>query len=133
MANDWKKILLHYWVLALLVLSTVVIITLKVNVRSATAQGGCTVVVTGDGATCNNGGSNPGGGGTDGGSTPGNGSPGTENPGSGSGGGAGGKSDNSGTGEGDVSSCTPGENIVQGTVSIPVGNGMTPGGIILPD
>ena len=62
MANDWKKIFTYYWVLALLVLSTVVIIALKVNVKLAAAQGGCNVVVTGDGATCDNGGSNPGGG-----------------------------------------------------------------------
>jgi hypothetical protein len=133
MANDWKKIFTYYSVLALLVLNALVIMTLKVNVRLAAAQGGCNVVVTGDGATCNNGGSNPGGGGTDGGTTPGNSNPGTENPGSGSGGGADGKTDNSGTGDGGVSYCTPGENVVQGTVSIPVGNGMTPGGIILPD
>src|SRR5574338_459899 len=105
MANDTKKKFTYYSVLALLVLSTIVIITLKANVRLAAAQGGCTVVVTGDGATFNNGGSNPGGEGTDGGSTPGNGSPGTENPGSGSSGGTGGTSNNSGTGAGGASSC----------------------------
>jgi len=84
MDDDWKKNFIYYSVLALLALSTVVIV-LKVNVKLATAQGGCAVVVTGDGATCDNGGSNPGGGGTDGGSTPGNSNPGTENPGSGGG------------------------------------------------
>jgi len=77
MTNDWKKNFIYYSVLALLALSTVVVTVLKVNVKLAAAQGGCTVVVTGDGATCDNGGSNPGGGSNDGGSTPGNGSPGT--------------------------------------------------------
>src|SRR5512138_3250283 len=104
MAHNWKKIFMYYSVLALLILSAVVIITLKVNVRLAAAQSGCNVVVTGDGATCNNGGSNPGGGGSDGGSTPGNGNPGTENPGSGSGGGDSDNNNNNGTGDGDVSS-----------------------------
>jgi hypothetical protein len=132
MENDWKKNFIYYSVLALLALSTIVIV-LKVNVKLAAAQGGCNVVVTGDGATCDNGGSNPGGGGSDGGSTPGSGNPGTENPGSGGGGGDSGNNNNNGTGDGDVSSCTPGENIVQGTVTIPIGSGGTPGGIVLPD
>src|SRR6266508_1403548 len=130
MANDWKKSFIYYSVLALLALSTVVVTALKVNVKLTAAQGGCNVVLTGDGATCDNGGSNPGGGGSNGGSTPGSGNPGTENPGSG---GDGGNNNNDGESDGDVSSCTPGENIVEGTVTIPVGNGGTPGGIILPD
>src|SRR6266496_1561303 len=129
MTNDWKRNFHYCSVLALLALSTVVVTVLKVNVKLAAAQGGCNVVVTGDGATCDNGGSNPGGGGTDGDSTPGNGNPGTENP--GSGGEDGGNNNNNGTGDG--SSCTPGENIVEGTVTIPIGNGGAPGGIILPD
>ncbi len=133
MANDWKKNFIYYSVLALLALSTAVVAALKINVNLAAAQGGCNVVVTGEGANCNNGDSNPGGGSNNGGSTPGNGSPGTENPGSGGGGGDGGNNNNNGEGDGDVSSCMPGENIVQGTVTIPIGNGGTPGGIILPD
>src|SRR5574341_1517202 len=118
MTNDWKKNFVYYSVLALLALSTVVVTALNLNVKMAAAQGGCNVVVTGEGATCNNEGSNPGGGGTDGGSTPGNGNPGTENPGSGGGGGDSDNNNNNGTGDGDVSSCTPGENIVEGTVTI---------------
>src|SRR5512143_1297573 len=98
MQNDWKKNFIYYSVLALLALSTVITV-LKVNVKLASAQGGCNVVVTGDGATCDNGGSNPGGGGTNGGSTPGNGNPGTENPGSGGGGGDGNNNNNNGTGD----------------------------------
>ena len=62
MTNDWKKNFVYYSVLALLALSTVVVTALKLNVKLAAAQGGCNVVVTGDGATCDNGGSNPGGG-----------------------------------------------------------------------
>ncbi len=104
MANDWKKNFIYYSVLALLALSTVVVTALKLNVELAAAQGGCSVVVTGDGATCDNGGSNPGGGSDDGGSTTDNGNPGTENPGSGGGGGDGGNNNN---GEGG-GSCTPG-------------------------
>jgi hypothetical protein len=121
MANDWKKIFTYYPVLALLVLSTVVIITLKANVRLAAAQGGCNVVVTGDGATCNNGGSNPGGGGTTGGSTPGKGNPGTENPGSGNGGGS------NSSGSPGLDGCTPGTNIVPGSVTIPLNSGNVDG------
>ena len=133
MTNDWKKNFIYYSVLALLALSTVVVTALKVNVKLAAAQGGCNVVVTGDGATCDNGGSNPGGGSNDGGSTPGNGSPGTSTNGDGGSSGGGNNNNNNGTGDADTNSCTPGENIVQGTVTIPIGNGGTPGGVILPD
>ncbi len=112
MTNDWKKNFVYYSVLALLALSTVVVIALKINVKLTAAQGGCSVVVTGDGATCNNGGSNPGGGGNDGSSTSGNGNPGTENPGSGGGGGNNNANNN-------VSPCTPGT-IVDGAIYHPV-------------
>lgn len=131
MENDWKKNFIYYSVLALLALSTIVIV-FKANVKLAAAQGGCNVVVTGDGATCDNGGSNTGGESSDGDSTPGNGSPGTSTNGN-SGGSSNNNNNNNGTGYDNTNSCTPGENIVSGTVTIPVGNGGTPGGIILPD
>jgi len=132
MENDWKKNFIYYSVLALLALSTIGIV-FKANVKLAAAQGGCNVVVTGDGATCDNGGSNPGGGSSDDGSTPGNGSPGTSTNGNSGGSSNNNNNNNNGTGYDNTNSCTPGENIVSGTVTIPVGNGGTPGGIILPD
>lgn len=124
MSHNWKRNLIYYLVLTLLALSAVVI-AFQASVKLAAAEGGCNVVITEDGAICDIGGNNPGGEPGNGGATPGNDSPGSETPGSGG--------NNNNATNGDVSSCTPGENIVQGTVTIPLGNGGAPGGIILPD
>jgi hypothetical protein len=100
MTNDWKKNFVYYSVLALLALSTVVGIVLKLNVNPANAQGGCNVVVTGDGATCDNSGSNPGGGGSDGGNDSDTGTPGDS--------GGDGSNNNNDNDNSDGGSCTPG-------------------------
>ena len=115
MTNDWKKNFVYYSVLAMLALSTVVVTVLKLNVKYADAQGGCNVVVTEDGATCDNSGSNPGGGGTDGGNGNDTGTPGD----------SGGGNNNNDNGNGDEGSCipgTPGEfslNVPPGSLNLP--------------
>jgi len=121
MTNDWKKNFIYYSVLALLALSTVVVTVLKLNVKYADAQGGCNVVVIGDGATCDNSGSNPGGGGSDGGNDSDTGTPGD----SGGGGGDDGGGNNNDNGNGDEGSCTPGTpgeiglNVPPGSLNLP--------------
>src|SRR5262245_30965783 len=121
MTNGWKKNFVYYSVLALLALSAVVVTVLKLNVKYADAQGGCNVVETGDGETCDNSGSNPGGGGSDGGSDSDTGTPGD------SGGGEDGSGDNNNNdnGNGDGGSCTPGTpgeinlNVPPGSLNLP--------------
>ena len=120
MANDWKKNFIYYSVLALLALSTVVVTALKFNVKLAAAQGGCNVVVAGDGATCDNGGSNPGGGSNDGDSTTNNGNPGTNTNNSG-GGSDDGNNNNTGNGDDNASSCSPGT-VTSGTLTVQAGS-----------
>jgi hypothetical protein len=133
MTNDSKKNFIYYLVLALLALSTVVVTALKVNVKLTAAQGGCNVVVTGDGATCDNGGSNPGSGETDGGSTPDNGNPGTENPGSSSGEDGGNNNNNDDNSDDDASSCSPGT-LTGGTLTVQAGSTglVTSDGTVIP-
>jgi|GEM_PF-462624 len=130
MANDWKKNFVYYSVLSLLMLSSVVITTLKLNVQFAAAQGGCSVVVTGDGATCDNGGSKPGGGSNDGGSTTDNGNPGSETN---DGGGGSGDGNNNNNGADNPSSCTPGT-VSSGTLTVQAGSGglVTSDGTVIP-
>ena len=133
MTNDWKKTLVYYSALALLALSTVVLIA---HARPVAAQGGCNVVVTGDGATCENSGSNPGGGGSDGGSetTPGDPGGSETTPGTGGSEDGGGGSDNGdGDGDGENGSCTPGTG-ESGTVVVQAGAGglVTSDGAVIP-
>ena len=119
MRNDWKKNFVYYSVLALLALSTVVVIVIKLNVKQADAQGGCNVVVTEDGATCDNGGNNPGGGGSDGGNDSDNGTPGDN------GGGDSNNNNNNNNGNGGQDSCSPGTpgeislNVPPGSLNLP--------------
>lgn len=119
MTNDWKKNFVYYSVLALLALSTVVVTVLKLNVKHADAQGGCNVVVTGDGATCTNSGGNDGGGSNGGSSGSDNGTVGNN------GGGGGGGNKNNDNGNGDEGSCTPGTpgeiglNVPPGSLNLP--------------
>src|SRR6266498_5871538 len=104
MTNDWKRKFHYYSVLALLALTIVALLGLRLNVKSASADGGCNVVVTEDGATCTNSGGNDGGGSDDGSSDNDNGTPGD----SGGGGGDDGGGNNNDNGNGDEGSCTPG-------------------------
>ena len=103
MSNDWKRNFHYYSVLALLALGIVVLLGLRLNVKSASADGGCNVVVTEDGATCTNSGGNDGGESTDGSSGSDNGTPGDSGGGGDDNGG--GNNDN---GNGDGGACTPG-------------------------
>src|SRR4026209_1651928 len=114
MANDWKKNFVYYSVLSLLTLSSVVVTTLKLNVQFAAAQGGCSVVITGDGATCDNGGSNSSEGSDDGGSTTDNRNPGSETT---DGGGGSGDGNNNDNGADNPSSCSPGT-VTSGTLTL---------------
>src|SRR6266511_954684 len=133
MTNDWKKNFVYYSVLSLLVLSTVVVTALKLNVELAAAQGGCSVVVTGDGATCTNGGSNPGGGSDDGGSTTDPGNPGSDDTNNGGGSDDGNNNNDDGNGDGDTGSCTPGT-VSSGTLTVQAGSGglVTSDGTVIP-
>jgi hypothetical protein len=116
-----KNRLRYYSVLLLLALSIMALLDLRLQLTPVLADGGCTVVVTEDGATCTNGGSRAGGGANDGSSS-------SDNSSSGSSTNDGRNGDSRNNGQGGT--CTPGT-YAERHLSVPPGSLNLPNGSII--